>query len=295
MSIVSLDGLIGREFNKVLKEGRTERITQIEAIDKLQPHLREFGDLIRTPNIFRGKSGASPYGFIEPSNFTRRSENTSNYYTLIIDNSEKWDPWPKRSKSIVCTTNASRADAYGDVLSVFPEIGADIGVCPAYDIWHSFSVLEQELNIPNLDQFNIFLEYLFEWAISDTGHTDLVDEELSGTNFSRFRSQIERIPESQRFEDLYQKGKSVGDMPGDNFPNHIERRIKKAAELFYPNYTTFFEFLEDMLNPHKNGFMLKKYDRNVKLSQSTEVWMSADSVLVSYEKVKLLNKKLEES
>lgn len=269
-----LDDLIKRELSNFLFEGRTEKISEIEAKRKLKTHIKEFGSLENAPQIFRGKSSAPDYGFIQPSNYIRKSAYTDNYYTLIIDNSDRWSDFPKRSKSIVCTTSSTRAGAYGEVLNVFPEIGSKIGVCPDKDVWISFSLLDEKLNIKRANEFNTFLNYLYDWAVWDLRDIKSLEQE----NFSRFKKQINDIGESKRFQNFYQKGKFG--LKGNQLPSHIKNEIKEAAYLFYPNYTSFFEFIDDLLDPHKNGFEIKKYNKNLSLPDNKEVWMSSDSVLI---------------
>lgn len=82
-----------------------------------------------------GNDGVS---VIDPSKTQRKSENTSNYYTLILDNHPEMVDFPKRSRSLI----ASATDSYprtmiddDDPWAVIPYDGVKIGVCPHEDIW----------------------------------------------------------------------------------------------------------------------------------------------------------------
>lgn len=86
--------------------------------------------------------------FTDPAKGQARiSRNTSNYYTLIIDNSPKWKRFPKRGKSIIATTGSA---AY----NVFAENKSKYGVCYSHDMWDSF----RQSGIYSLDDFNDSIE-----------------------------------------------------------------------------------------------------------------------------------------
>ena len=94
--------------------------------------------LINRPPMWRGVDNHDePFLFIQPSTGVRCSENTMNYYTLLIDSSPDFAQFPKRSKSLIGTTNLDRAQDYGHtgVYALFPVNGSRIGVCPGHDMW----------------------------------------------------------------------------------------------------------------------------------------------------------------
>lgn len=68
----------------------------------------------------------------------RQSANTSNFYTLWIDNSPLWKDFPKRSKSFIGSSSWRISSGYGDISLMIPFDSAKIGVCPADDLWFSF-------------------------------------------------------------------------------------------------------------------------------------------------------------
>jgi hypothetical protein len=83
----------------------------------------------------------------------RKSRNTKNYYTLMFDNLPSWRDYPKRSRSLICSSNKRVAGNYGDIYVILPFNGAKIAVCPANDIWDSIN----SLGIAGLDCFNLAL------------------------------------------------------------------------------------------------------------------------------------------
>lgn len=105
----------------------------------------EFSDmaknLLKGEVLYRGMKTKSDYSFLDPSRFkTRRSANTSNYYTLFINNHPMWEDYPKRE--IICSTDELYAEDYGDLHLILPENGAKIGICSDDDIWNSMNVLD---------------------------------------------------------------------------------------------------------------------------------------------------------
>lgn len=81
----------------------------------------------------------------------RASQNTANYYTILMSYLlPSWKDFPKRDSSFICTTSEYKARDYAldkddlfdkdDLYHVFPENGANLGICSASDIWDSCSI-----------------------------------------------------------------------------------------------------------------------------------------------------------
>jgi hypothetical protein len=68
---------------------------------------------LEAKQIYRGMpTVASSYLLYMPSEYTRESKNTYNVYTLLIDTFPSWSKFPKRSKSLICTEDLSKASGY---------------------------------------------------------------------------------------------------------------------------------------------------------------------------------------
>lgn len=93
-----------------------------------------------------------------PGNSEHTGEFTENYYPLWIDNSPAWAEFPKRNRSFFCTTNKDLAEDYGELFYVVPFDSALMGICPAADIWYSFSAVEslEDLSLRILTLFIFF-------------------------------------------------------------------------------------------------------------------------------------------
>lgn len=86
--------------------------------------------------IVRGMPEHEAFQIITGEDGKRKSRNTTNHYTVILDEVLPKE-FPKRSGSIICTNffNAHYADQYGGPHYIFPFNGVKIGVCPNYDMW----------------------------------------------------------------------------------------------------------------------------------------------------------------
>ena len=113
-----------------------------DAVAMLNAHCRQSLAMIHTP-LWRGmRNHRQPIISIDPSTGLRQSENTSNYYTVLMDNSPYFAGWPKRSRSLVCSTSRQYANAFADewgddgvLYAIFPSDGVKIAVCPGKDMW----------------------------------------------------------------------------------------------------------------------------------------------------------------
>lgn len=90
--------------------------------------------------IYRGDPSIPKSNFltVDSTTTTRKSQNTSNYYTVILDNTPSMKGFPKRSKSFVGATHLDNADEYagrGSVWIVIPTDSCKIGVVNSYDMW----------------------------------------------------------------------------------------------------------------------------------------------------------------
>ena len=77
---------------------------------------------------------------VDVNKTTRVSANTSNHYTLIFDNHPEMKDFPKRSKSLICSTDYDRAKQYQGFLRgapyiILPTNNSTIGFVKHLDIW----------------------------------------------------------------------------------------------------------------------------------------------------------------
>ena len=160
-----------------------------DIMEKLFTHCNEaisFG-FLKFP-IWRGfRSLNEPFKELDSSVGERESQNTSNHYTLLLDNSPYMSGWPKRSKSFICTSDPSYASGYGKIYMLIPFDGVKIAVCPYRDFWFT------PLKLPEFGHqyggdyhcdMSGFTEWLDSLGLPATSFEDMVSYTLTD-NFMR--------------------------------------------------------------------------------------------------------------
>jgi len=194
--------------------------------------------------------------YSDSSKYLRSSANTSNYYTILIDNFlNPWKQYPKRSRSFICSTSEDYAEAYGQVYQVYPIGDPIIGFCPQRDIWESF----QNINLMNA-------EYMFR---------DIM--------------KICDLPKKDDLENIKWM-LTIADEIWENEGNDYEKEKKEIIETILRNtmatgitinsinrYAYFRTFLTWLFDPTRNNFHCEKLS-SCKLSMSAfegqEIWFS---------------------
>lgn len=124
----------------------SEKTKSVDGIaDIIKSHCSDIVEhLVGDRLLFRGDKNGYFYGagaIVDPTVTSRISQNTSNFYTLIMDNIPSMSKYPKRSNSLICTTNLQKAEDYqgaeSNLFVVIPFNGEKIGCTNQQDIWDS--------------------------------------------------------------------------------------------------------------------------------------------------------------
>ena len=97
-------------INEYKKVGRGKEISIDDAL-KLAPQYSQAIIATNSDNslFVRYRKGNEPIYYIDPKKGQPRvSKDTSNFYTLIMDNSKRWSKYPKRSQSLIGISNFNR-------------------------------------------------------------------------------------------------------------------------------------------------------------------------------------------
>lgn len=132
--------------------------------------IKEQTPIWRGDKHARTMLGKTEVGLVDTLKSTRRSQNTSNWYTTILDNHPEYTDFPKRSQSLICTTNWTSAYKYShnidNVMAVIPFDSAQIGWVGAADIW------SKAVNLPGgretLRSMNDFFDALRSFGLDDS-------------------------------------------------------------------------------------------------------------------------------
>ena len=234
----------------LLNEGRSVEMDLNDAINTIKTDCSN--QYNNTTPIYRGVRESKKALYIDPkSGKPRKSANTSNIYTYVIDNSPKWKKYPKRSRSIICSTDSHYSASFGWVYKVFPFNGSKIGVCSGSDMWASISELSTyDLD---LDSFNYSIRSLFYT------YNIRYDE----STYKSFKNSINKL--NTYINDDYELFEENIDY------SSILTKFKKGDNLY--------QFIENILDPRKNDFELKK--AGDKLPERREVWTDGKSIMIA--------------
>lgn len=142
------------------KELQLDKVDVETAIGLLNTHCKDaLWMLQKNAPIWRGQSTfKGKFIVIDPTKSERRSQNTSNYYTELLDHNplNAKIGLPKRRFSIIGSTNYNRARVYAswenEPYAVIPFDGVKIGCVGREDIWDTeIEVLDVHKSI---DRFN---------------------------------------------------------------------------------------------------------------------------------------------
>jgi len=193
---------------------------------------------------------------IDPKLHTRISANTTNHYTLLIDNSERWKHYPNRSHSLICK-GGSEYSSYGRTYRVVPLTNANLGICSQGDFWWSFPYLKSK-GFFDMDDLNSFLE---GQHISDDNIEDLY-----------------RDLDNRDWVSICGKGKSL--LQKKVWSNN--EKLKEGLAKLLRKGKTMREILDEWLDPVKNNFNLLDYTEydNTFSGDYREVWTDAKCLLI---------------
>lgn len=246
------------------------------------PELVEFAkkncsDFIKSNGnsfMFKGWKKDRKSGLYSPSATERKSANTSNFYTRLLDTNPANKDWPLRSRSFICSTSISTASGYsngGDSLTmIIPVNGTKVGVVGQNDIWSvafDFHFLGVKAFIQDVNE-----------ALGSLGlkAENMTYADINIHTFSKFPIKKIRLVFNECFETgptLPSKIRKVNEMEDDEYLTALVKSLKEV-------YTYKMN----------NGFELVTKGPNIR---DSETWFSGDCLVINAsdgeEFVKLLN------
>ncbi len=210
--------------------------------------------------IYRGVDTTKKFMFGDSRLSERQSNNTANYYTLLIDNIlPEWKDYPKRSKSFICTNNEEYTTIFGELYQVFPVGDPLIGICPVHDIWMSF--------IPEINTLPLFCDFLD--ILANKFNLDLNDSINSLTDFI---IEMNKIFVKSPLNLI----KIINDIKVTGYR-------EPAIQLENNNYHSFLDILEHIFNPTIHNFKLENLSMlNMDLKRH-ELWFSGPAYFLNVE------------
>ena len=238
------------KFYQYINEGRTKYISEDMALRTIRKNCKKnFKMLTLSPNkIFRGIHGfKDDFGIIDTNKGNlRKSANTKNYMTLLMDNLSSWNNMPKRSKSIICTNSKMYAGGYGQIYNVIPFDNTKIAIAPSNDIWLSFNFLND--NNYDIMDFNDDLSKMFNYN----------NIKVNDSSYQSLENGLRELQQNYK----------------DN-PIKINTLFENLL-----NSKDIIKKLNDLMDPLSNGFM-GGIDKISKLySSEREIWIQGQSILI---------------
>jgi len=237
-----------------------------------------YNKMLEGRRIYRGITGSAewPYWIVKPGSAERKSRNTSNFYTGLIDNLPSWKNYPKRSRSIICSTGRGGAASFGNVLDVFPKNGAKIGICSAEDFWLSFPATHTRLDLQDMSYFNAYFISIFYQASHKLSH---LASELTDKTYPAFIKLANELINKEKYIETINIQRSVDRLP---YGVSSDMLVKDVRFNFNNDWEKYFD---ELLNPEINGFVIttiEDYQIPTDSASDIEIWTDAPSLMISH-------------
>ncbi len=198
--------------------------------------------------------GESSILLSNPLNTNRISTTGLQYYTWLIDESPYWGDYPKRNKSLICSS--SIYNTYNESLYVVLPMGnPTIGICDEGDIWDSFNYL-QDIGIKSLHVFNVIMTYIFD------NQTPPINDRSIKT-FEQFADAVSNI---KPFDYV--------------ISDRVSQERYDTIVTKWTNMPNLLDYLFKIFKPEINGFTKTDLSSYSLSNVKQEVWFSTPAVLI---------------
>lgn len=209
------------------------------------------------------------YKVMDPKKFVRKPPTTENYYNIIIDSSENWVDYPKRSRSIMTHTIETKTLLYGN--RVYRVIPLKEDARCAYidnDYWMAFSTLFKNWpfgKIESLNDFNQSLKNVFNLPRKDYTK-DKLKQLLSSSNLNK---------------ETY--GETLSHWIKYDHPNGKTLLNWKKKLIEIEKNGSFYDWIDSQMIPTSTDVKLFNYNNDTELPRvkdGYEVWTDERCLLV---------------
>lgn len=247
-------------LNNFLTEGRSKVISEKEFKTLFKKNCLDTHYL--GPEIYRGTDNHNPFLYVNPALSERKSPYATNQiYMLLLSNMPSWREYPKRNRSLTCSTSRDKANGYGsNMYVVFPYNKAKIGVSPTEDIWYS---TDKKFHI-TLNEVNYNLEDILYFTIHKS-----VPYGITYPLLLKMFSEVDEF--------------KIGDRRG--YAAELKKLTVSAREFFEDlGYdkpkTKLFDCLNKELSPEE--LKCKLITTGHPILEKAEVWTDSECLLVDY-------------
>lgn len=254
---------------------RSKELDLLSFIDLFKEHctLYEFNN--SNHFIFRGSKHTEPYLYVDPKKYNRASMGVGvhNYYTLIVDSSNIWSAYSKRSQSVIGINSKKIAEVYGNLYYIIPYDKTIFSVSPKNDFIFSFSYLN-ERKFDAID-FNEILKNFYQ---------DIFKEKFNDENYKNFMKCMKRFDNVQDRKIIEKR------MP--KLKMFFMKELWNKFTHFNKKNLDFIDFLSfTVFNPKQNNFRLLAWENKLKIPKNKELWTDSECLLVRYDYInEVINK-----
>lgn len=237
-----------------------QKISDIAFMDWCEANAPKYLKRLHKYPIVRGFDAPNT-GIIDTNGMNRTSANTKNYYTIWMDNHPDWAEYPKRSKSLICSTSTRTASGFGDLSIIIPADSNKIGVCSESDLWGSFTFMNHRVqqHISSVGSLDDLVELIHYIALSaGISETELSQAEKSYSALTEVLKKCTKEKISQAWSVVANDRK--------------KQYIPDTLALFDAyNYKNMFDLMQDVMQPEENDFYVTAA-ANITVGLDQEVW-----------------------
>jgi|GEM_PF-1049584 len=209
------------------------------------------------------KIAETGFVIVDPSKTSRKSVSTSNYYTTIFDNIPSRKDFPKRSRSLIASTDETTAKGYtsSTPLRLIPLNGVKIGVVNKPDMWNTKLNKFYNMSKISVDDLNKIWQKIKD--IDDSDWSSFLEFD------KRLKAGDKKASEQLR-QALYDSGWHFG-------------RIEFTGEI-PKQFTDFIEEVDSAYSPESTGhawYTTKNLPHDL---GNTEVWIGGPVMCISKNK-----------
>jgi len=227
--------------------------------------------------LYRGYKSSQKYLHIDSNKSERKSANTSNHYTVLIDTFLE-DKFPLRSKSIICTNDIEKAKGYGYVYVVLPYKNAKVASVGDPDIW------DKEVKIGTMNLPIYTYNHIFESLGISSESYKLFMKGLKEVVYKMRKTLIE-LAESDDEHDVFMYVKKMNiDIDTDYFDGGKKKiKVEDDVSLYvlfsmFGLYDDIYTIIEDAYSSDNLGFEL--ITKKPKSNYKNEYWIGGQSIMV---------------
>ena len=251
---------------KIIVAPKVSELDIANAIKLLNKHCKNgLAAITNGGVIFRGsKSYANvKFGVVDSTSSFRTSRDTNNVYQIMMDSSSALVDYPRRSNSLVCSTDLDDASSYGSPMVVIPFDGTKIAISKNFDFLHvkpKNSLIGIYSGLEGLDNISTFIrDVMIEFCRKTKQKNPKVD-------IDSYEAAI--IVNPEKFCDEWTYGFDLE-----------ARDSKKLRSIVMGSKTPFRDLSSTIMTPYTLDLKLVEFGG--KLPFESECWFSGKCIIIN--------------